>query len=77
LTTFTTQPNPPEPTELAIEEALDLLDDCILELTELDDSGFDELWPELTALELDPPTTPNGAGWAAQVLREMQLLLFS
>ena len=62
--------------ELATEDAMELLE------LRLEEDGTMELWLELESIELeivelDAPTIPNGAGCAAQVLRVIQLLLFS
>lgn len=78
LTTFAAQFNPPTLIELATDDALKptelLLDDWgVIEL--LDARKLEAT--ELEAIELEAPTIPNGAGCAEQVLREIQLLLFS
>ena len=73
--------------EIIDEEAID--DDTIDDETIDDDEGIDDertedtITDELERLLLDticellPPTIPHGAGCAAQVEREIQLLLFS
>lgn len=77
-----------ELTELGVlerDELIELLITLILELErELGVTEDDELERlELTTLEttLDElphtPVTPKGEGWLAQVVREIQLLLFS
>ena len=59
-----------------LEEELELLLDDELELLELE--LLEELLLDEELLEEEPPpTTPYGAGWDSQVLREIQLWLFS
>lgn len=59
-------------TELAIELIVELVTELLLELT-------NELAAELATDEVVPhaETTPKGAGCVLQVLRAIQLLLFS
>lgn len=62
--------------ELEIELTTLERDELTTLLTELERAELTEL---LTRLEETPhaEVTPNGAGWLLQVLREIQLLLFS
>lgn len=78
FTSFAVHVSPPELTEpTELEELVLLLDGNALDITELllDEDGAAELRTELE--ETAAPTIPKGAGCAAQVLREIQLRLFS
>ena len=62
--------------ELAIELTTLERDELTTLLTELERAELTELLTKLEEVaQLD--FTPNGAGWLLQVLREIQLLLFS
>lgn len=75
--------------ELAVVVTLLELGGTLLELRELEVTAMllevvgtlellgRELLDGAVLTELLPPTIPNGAGWLAQVDREIQLLLFS
>jgi hypothetical protein len=72
------QCKPPEFIELALEDCRLMepwLDATEVDTRELNATELDTR--ELEMPELDAPTTPNGDGCAAHVLREIQLLLFS